>query len=144
MAALVLLAGGCVTAAFLLTGKGGDAPPAASGPAPATGTAPDGAASRSSGADPESVARAMVRSINAKDIHQYTSLLCAAPEQQVLDALKTDWDSDSSLNASLAATPTVNGGKATVTLTLTYHGQSTKPELNLKRHGSGWCADVPS
>ncbi|MFD2417037.1 hypothetical protein [Amycolatopsis pigmentata] len=150
VAALALLAGGCVTAALLLTGKGGESPPALGpGAAPGTGTspgvtAPGGAASRSYGADPESVARAMVTSINAKDIGQYTSLLCAAPEQKVLEDLKADWDGDSSLHATLAGPPAVDGGKATATLTLTYHGQSTKPELNLKRQGSGWCADIPS
>jgi hypothetical protein len=151
VAALVLLAGGGVITAVLVSGKGGgdDPAPAASVAGPGAGvppgfTAPGGAASHSSGADPQSVAQAMVSSINAKDILQYASLLCTAPDQRVLDELKTDWDGDSSLHATLTGPPTVSGTKATVTLALTYHGQSLKPDLNLKHQGSGWCADIPS
>lgn len=153
--AVALLAAGGVTAALLLTGKDGKTtaavpsggtpyPPSGTGNPPAGGTAPSRSSSGAPGADPASVAQAVVASINTKNVVQYASQLCTKPEQGAMDELKSDWDGDSTLHASLAGSPRITGSKASVTVALTYHGQSLTPDLNLQRRGAGWCADISS
>jgi hypothetical protein len=150
--AVAVLAGGGV-AAVLLTGKnGGTSAAAPEGGSPAVPAGPGGTAAPTSAApsspagaaDPASVAQALVSSINTRNTGQYARLLCTAPDRGQLDQLKADWDSDATLHASLTGSPAVSGTRATVTVALTYHGQSMTPDLNLKEQGSGWCADIPS
>lgn len=148
----VVLVGGGVTALIALTGGNdrttasagvGSVTPDGAGPS-SRGGPPSNDSSGSSGGDPASVARALVASINAKNIGQYANLLCTTPGQSVLDELKSDWESDKSLHASLTGEPKVTGTRATVTVALSYHGESLTPELDLRQQGSGWCADISS
>lgn len=146
--AAVVLAGG-VSAAVLLAGGGNDTTAAPGGPAqaaPAAGSVPSGrpAAAPARIDDPASVARALVDTINARDIPRYADLLCVKPNQSVMDQLKTDWDGDPSLHADLDGQPTITDAQATVTVRLTYHGQFMTPILILKQQGSAWCADIPT
>lgn len=134
VAAVVVLAGGGVTALLLLTRSDGDGTAATAG-APA----PTGEATPAS--NPATLAKAAVESLNSRSATRYATLMCAAPSQTALADVQKEWTEASDAHGSVTGSPEITGTTASVDVTVTYNGNTESTKILMTQQGQKWCID---
>lgn len=129
-AAVVVLAG-AGTAAVLLTSAG-------SGDSTATAANEGGPAAPTT---PAKLAQLAIDSFNDRSASQYATLMCAAPSQAEISSAQQQWATASGLHGSVTGSPDVTGATASVTVTVTYNGNTQRKTIPMRQQGQKWCID---